>query len=655
MFRYTAFILIFLSSCKTLELKQNALQAPESYKSKLMKAEKISIKNPNLAIFNLNQLLSTHPENSLSDDALFLLGHLLEKTEDLKSALKAYSRILDSKYLSPLDGRALIQKTNILSKLGNNNEALKALNYTKHHQLIDQQSLQKIKLIKAPLLIQNEKYFDYLHNAKDIILTTKDQALAQRIFRQAQDILKIKLTSEKSKKILNEPFLDIFHPQAALNLITYYFEKKSPQLAISNLKAYFHLLDQPLYKDQRDELIIRSRLYTPPNKDVIGVIIPLSGKYQSVGEQILKGLQYSLNIWDPMNKTKFKLAILNSEGDPNQVPSAFDELIKNDKPIAIVGGLIGKTAQVLLQKSEKYKIPTLILSQKEGLAKSFQYGFQRSQSLEKYTDLISNIAIEKLNIKRVSVLHSKKSFSIRYAKTFSKNFIKKGGQIVQTIEYDLSEKRAIPNAIKSLVGLLTIKGREEEYHVALKSWQKSSRSRGNASPKIEELLKPQVDFDALFIANGAKNSGLIASTLAYFDVENLTLLGTHLWNDNDLLERGQRFVENSIFASSYFAPHILRSKCGQEFLSKFQEPINSYIFKGIEVGVILNTIHSYFEITSRKTLLSALNKTSIITHKCLPQGLIREGYNFSSPLFPLTVKDKGITLMTLMSDKEENK
>ncbi len=652
MLKYTVLILTFLSSCKTLELKQEALQASKNYQNTLIRIQKISANNPNLAVSNLNQLLSTHPKNNLSDDALFLLGFLLEKAGDLKGALKAYSKILDSKYSSPLDGRTLIRKVNLLLQFGNSKEALKTLNYVKHHKLIDQSSLKKIQLLKSPLLIQNERYFDYLYNAKDIILTTKDQTLAQSTFKQAQDVLKIKLTGEKTKKILNQPSLSIFHPQAALNLTTYYFENNSPELALSNLKAYSHLLNQPFYKNQRAELITRGRLYESTNKDVIGVIIPLSGKYRIVGEQILKGLQYSLNIWDSTNKTKFKLAVLDSQGDPNQVPSAFDELIKNDKPIAIIGGLIGKTTKILLQKSKEYKIPTLTLSQKEGLINSSKYGFQSLQSLEKYTDLISSIAIEKLNIKRMSILHSKKSFSTKYAKAFFKSFTKKGGQIIQTLEYDLSEKKALPNTVKNLVGLLTIKGREEEYNVALKNWQKSFHSRGNTSPKIEELLKPQIDFDALFISDGAKNGGLIASTLAYFDVENLTLLGTHLWNDPDLLERGQRFVENSIFASSYFKPHILISKCEQEFLSKFQEPINSYVFKGIEIGVILNSIHNYFKITSRKTLLSALNKTSIITHKCLPQGLIREGHNFASPLLPLTVKDKRIVLI---NDIKENK
>ncbi|MGH1469421.1 MAG: ABC transporter substrate-binding protein [Bdellovibrionales bacterium] len=653
MFKYTILFLIFLSGCKTMELKEEALQASDSYRNEVLRAQKISKDNPNLAISNLNNLLSTYPENNLSDDALLLMGDLLQKTGNSDGALKSYSRILDSKYSSPLDGKALLRKTKLLSKQGDNKAALKTLDYVKYHKLIDQSSLEEVEVLRAPLLIKNARYSDYLYSAKNIITKTKNKTLAQDTYKQAQDVLQIKMTGGETKKILEDPSLRIFHPQAALNLTAYYFENNSPELAISNLETYSHLLEAPEYKSRRDELMIRGHVYTSPNKDVIGVIIPLSGKYKFVGQQVLKGLQYSFNLWEASSKTKFKLAVLDSEGDPNQVSLAFDELMKNDKPIAIIGGLVGKTAEVLLQKSKEYKVPSLILSQKEGLTDASKYGFQSSQSLETYTDLIASIAIETMDIKKVAILHSKKSFSNRYAEAFEKSFTKKGGEIVKTVEYDISERRALPNAVKSLVGLLTPEGREEEYKAALKIWKRSSRSRGKtASPKLEEILKPQVDFDALFVADGAKNGGLIASTLAYFDVEDLKLLGTHLWNDTDLLERGQRFVENSVFASSYFEPQILSSKCGQDFQNKFQEPINAYIFRGIELGVILNSIYGYFDISSRGSLLTALKRTSIITHKCLPQGLVRDDHNFSSPLMPLTVKDKSIVLMSTV--EEEN-
>lgn len=643
------FILLFsllLSGCKTMSIKQEALQASGGYKAEVLHSKKISTSNPNLAIANLNKLLSSYPENNLSDDALFLMANLLEKKKDSDGAIKAYSRILDSRYASPLDGKAVLRKAHLQTLAHNDIEALKTLNYIQQNKLIDHSSLEKIERARSPLLIKNGYYSDYLHSAKNIIAKTENKSVAQDAYRQAQDVLKIKLTGDETKKVLENPSLSIFHPQAALNLSAFYFENDNPELAVLNLEKYSHLLQDPIYQSRRDELMIQGHAYTAPNIDVIGVIVPLSGKYQFVGQEILKGLQYSLNMWSKANKINFKLAVLDSESDPNQVSLAFDELMKKDKPVVVIGGLVSKTAEALLAKAKEYRVPSLILSQKEGLTNFSKFGFQTSQSLEAYTDLIADIAFDKMEVKKIAVLHSNKSFSNRYAEAFIKSFTKKGGEVIRNIEYDLSERRALPSAVKDLVGLLTTEGREDEYQVALRKWKRSKKGRGRTgSPKLEEILTPRVEFDALFIADGAKNGGLIASTLAYFDVEDVKLLGTHLWNDTSLIERGQRFVENAVFASSYFEPRILSSSCGQEFVNKFAEPINPYIFRGIEMGVILNSIYGYFEIKSRGALLTALKRTSIITHKCLPQGLVRDRHNFSSPLMPLTVKDKSIVLM----------
>ncbi len=651
MTRYILLFLVFLSSCKTISVKQEALQASVNYKEEVLNAQKIAKKNPDLAVKKLNQLLSAYPENNFSDDALFLMGNILEKSKRTNEAFRAYSRILDSKYASPLDGPALIRKAHLQQNNGDTAGALKTLDYIQYNELVDQKSLEKIERMRAPLLIKAGRYFDYLYSAKNIIALTDDKSVARESYRQAQDVLKIKFSGKETRKILEEPSLSIFHPHAALNLSAFYFENNQPEEAILNLEKYAQLLEDPVYKSRKDELLIRGYAYASANLDVIGVILPLSGKYQFVGQQILKGLQYSLNLWKKNNKVNFKLAILDSESDPYQVSLAFDELMKSDKPVAVIGGLVSKTAEVLLTKANEYHIPSLIMSQKEGLTEDSKFSFQTSQPLKTYTDLMADIAFDKMGFKKISVLHSKKSFSSRYAESFIESFTDKGGEILKTVEYDLSERRALPNAVKGLVGLLTAEGREEEYKAALRKWKRSRRGRGQTgSPKIEEILKPIVEFDALFVADGAKNGGLVASTLAYFDVEDVNLLGTHLWNDPNLLERGQRFVENAVFASSYFEPQILSSKCGQNFLEKFQEPINPYSFRGIEMGVILNSIYGYFKISSRGALLSALKKTSMITHNCLPQGLLRSGHNFSSPLLPLIVKDKSIVLMKSLTE-----
>lgn len=637
-----------MGGCQTTVIKQAAAPAPASYKTELLKSQSISKQNPSLAIAKLNQLLSSNSENNLTDDALYLMGDLLFKSGNLKAAEKSFTRILESKYASPLDGKALLYKAQIASKT-DSASVLRTLKYIDYNQLQDKTSLEQAELIRAPIFLQNELYTKYLKSAATILKLTNNQNLAVETKRQAYDVLKIKLSGYQSKDILADPELTVFHPQAALNLAEYYFNDDQPEEGMMVLENNISILQEPGLKSKRDELIMRGQLFLTSNPNVIGAILPLTGKYQSVGHQILKGLQYSFDVWGQGKGIKFKLAVLDSEGDPDQVALAFDELIKRDKPIAIIGGLVSKTAEVLLEKADKFKIPTLVLSQKEGLTSSSSYGFQTYQSIESYSAYVAAIAYKDAGFKKVAILESEQAFSKRYSQAFQKEFTKLGGEITTVVEYNLSERRALPNAVKTLVKLSPGGDRAEEYKNAVAKWRKSSRARGQGGvPDIEKVLDPLIDFDALFIADGAKNGGLIASTLAYFDVEGLPLIGTHLWNDNDLVERGQRFVERAIFADSYHKPELQASSCGQSFMQKFQEPISSYSFSGIKAATIINSSYKAFNIDSRRALHSALMRTSTLTDSCVPKGLIREGHNFTSSLTPLTVMNK--TIVPLNAD-----
>lgn len=647
--KFTPFIFLLIFGCQTVATKQSATQAPESYKNELLKAQVLSKQDPSLAIARLNQLLSSSSENNLTDDALYLMGDLLFKSGNIKAAERSFSRILESRYSSPLDGRALLYKAKISSQT-DNDSVLRTLKYIDFNQLQDKPSLEKIELIRAPIFLQNELYTKYLKSAANILQFTRNQETATAIKRQAYDVIKIKLSGYQSKEVLDSPELSTFHAQAALNLAEFYFNDDQPENGMIVLEQNNNeLLKDPELKSKRDELIMRGQLFLTSNPNVIGAILPLTGKYQSVGHQILKGLQYSFDVWGNAKGIKFKLAVLDSEGDPDQVALAFDELIKRDKPIAIVGGLVSKTAEVLLQKADKFKIPTLVLSQKEGLTSQSRYGFQTYQSIESYSAYVAAIAYKDAGFKKIAILESEQAFSKRYSQAFQKEFIKLGGEITDVVEYNLTERRALPNAVKKLVKLVSSGEREEEYSLALAKWRRSSRSRGQSGiPDIEKVLKPLIDFDALFIADGAKNGGLIASTLAYFDVEELPLIGTHLWNDDDLIERGQRFVERSIFADSYHKPDLQASTCGQNYMQRFQEPIGNYSFSGIKAGTILNSSYKAFNIDSRRALQSALMRTSTLTDACIPKGLMREGHNFTTSLTPLTVLNK--TIVPLNAD-----
>jgi tetratricopeptide (TPR) repeat protein len=644
------FKIIFLSflipGCTSVE-KQEALAAPVGFKDRLIQAQNLSNKNHNQAIVILDELLRNYDENSLSDDALFLMGSILEKQGNTEASIKAFKRILSSKYSSPLDGRTVLKLYQIYMTFGDERRALDALDFVERNALVDQDRLFEIEKLRTPLLLKQERYLSYLDSTSNQIKKSNDQNFKKQLFNKSLSIMKIKMVGPENKRILSRPQLSVFHPQAALNLAEYHFEGEKPQKALEVLETYSNLFTNSYYQNQKIDLIQRAKTFESANTRTIGVLLPLSGRYQEVGQKILQGLQFSLRLWAPQqnNINPIKIVVLDTEAKPEQLDLAFDEMIKKDRPVVFVGGLVGKTAETLVKKSEEYKVPSIVLSQKEGLVENSKYSFQNSQPLSEYTNYISKLAIDTLGLKTASVLHSEKSFSKTYAETFIKSFEKYGGKIVSSIPYNKSERGSIPLAVKTLAQLNTTENRKDEYQKAYNQWKSSSANRRTRDePTIEELLPPKVEAELLFISDGPKDGGLIASTLAYFDIEDLPLFGPHLWNSDDFIVRGQRFVEDAVFAHSYFEPEILNSKCNSYFKQMYEKPLDVYSYKGLEEGTILNFILNETNVGSRSDMVFSLSKTDVIADFCFPRGLVRMDHNYFSPVAPLTVKNREITI-----------
>ena len=642
-FLIVLFIALSLTSCTSVE-KKEAQVAPASFKQKLLSAKNVSKRSPDKAIFLLDDLLKNNAHNSLTDDALFLKANLYEKTDQNELAIKSYKKILNSKFTSTLDGQTVLRLYAIYKSMDQEGRALYSLDYIQRNELTDKSTLEKIEQLRSPLLLKRERYVYYLESIANQIRIAKSQSYRKQLYGSALSIMDIKVIGLTNKKILDDEDLKVFHPEAALNLSSYYFEGENPQKALDVLRENDELFQSTYYKNQKSELIQRARAFESANNRTIGVLLPLSGRYKDIGQKILQGLQFSLRIWSPEdNENQIKLAVLDTEAKPELLELAFDEMIKKDRPVVFVGGLVGKTAEALVKKSEEYKVPAIVLSQKENLVERSKYSFQNSQPMADYTDYIADLAIKDLNFKTASILHSEKEFSKSYAKAFAKSFEKLGGQIINVIPYDKNEKGSITQAIKTLAQLNSINDRKEEYDEAYKAWKESSKNRRNKDkPSISDLLPPKVDSELVFIADGPKNGGLIASTLAYFDIENLPLFGTHLWNNKDLITRGQRFIEEAIFANSYFEPEVLNSECNSNYSRANSKPIDVYSYKGLEAGAILNNIYNRTSISSRSDMVYALSKIQKVENICFPKGLVRVDHNYFAPVTPLTVKSKTI-------------
>ena len=74
----------------------------------------------------------------------------------------------------------------------------------------------------------------------------------------------------------------------------------------------------------------------------------------------------------------------------------------------------------------------------------------------------------------------------------------------------------------------------------------------NIIEEKQEKTEAIVDFDAVFIPDAPKKSGLIIPQLAFYDVIDIYLLGTNLWHSDSLIEMAREYVQDAIMPDGFF-------------------------------------------------------------------------------------------------------
>ncbi|MBK7889652.1 MAG: penicillin-binding protein activator [Bdellovibrionales bacterium] len=305
------------------------------------------------------------------------------------------------------------------------------------------------------------------------------------------------------------------------------------------------------------------------NPKTIGVVLPLSGKQQAMGQRALRGVQLGLGIYG-RNPSGFRLAVIDSEGNPDAARRGVERLVVEDNVISVIGGLLSKTAGAEAAKAQEFAVPSIMMSQKAGLTDTGEYVFRNALTSQMQASALADVAISKLGAKRFAILFPNDPYGTEFANFFWDAVKMRGGSVTGAQSYDPKETD-FRGHVQRLVGTYYVEDRAEEYRIRYRQYleknPKRSARQGQASP--EDILPPIVDFDALFIPDSVKAAGQIAPMLAYNDVDNVRLLGTNLWNNPALVTRGQKFVENSVFVDGLFIGD--RSFQNADFVKQYKE------------------------------------------------------------------------------------
>lgn len=259
---------------------------------------------------------------------------------------------------------------------------------------------------------------------------------------------------------------------------------------------------------------------TAVRPDVIGVAVPLSGPQKRWGDAILQGIGLALG-----EGAGIRLAIRDTRGEPDGAAAAIEALALEEGAIAIVGGVTNAEAERAAATAEELGVPLISLSKQDGVTAAGPYVFQHMLTAGAQARALADLFMGKRGLKRFAIMYPQVAYGAELANAFWDEVEARGGEVRAAESYPMDRTTFTP-LVKEMVGKRWLDERTDFVEGVKEIAQKEADPfrRRKQLEKLRDGLAPVVDFDAVLIADFARNVKLITPALAVEDVLTTTCL-----------------------------------------------------------------------------------------------------------------------------------
>lgn len=309
----------------------------------------------------------------------------------------------------------------------------------------------------------------------------------------------------------------------------------------------------------------------------IGVLLPLTGDQQVYGNQVLNGIKTAVEVVKQANPSQsIQLVVQDIGVGGDATKQALQRLLVEHQIIAAIGPMSSKDTESIAEMAQTNNLPVISLTPAENVTSLGNTIFRNSITKNEQAVMLAQILTDVLGIKRTAILYPNNSYGKEFMELFWAEYAKKGGEIRGAEEYDRSTSD-FESAIKKLVGLSHKELRKNEICSKIQTdrWIEMKKMGGQLPScfPIDEL-PPILDFEAIFIPESFDKARQILPTLLYYEVKGMQVIGTNLWNTDELLTGsigGE--IEGAMFLDGFF-----KSRTTPEvttFMQKFYELYNA--------------------------------------------------------------------------------
>ncbi|MBF0200866.1 MAG: penicillin-binding protein activator [Desulfamplus sp.] len=275
----------------------------------------------------------------------------------------------------------------------------------------------------------------------------------------------------------------------------------------------------PGHRDAQDARSILSLIRDKSfQRNKIGCILPLSGKYAVFGQKALRGIEMALGDLTRRYGDGISIVIKDSQSRDDRAVECVDELAV-ENVAAIAGPMI--TASAASSRAQEKGIPMICMTQKSEVINAGDYIFCNFLTPEIQVNGLLNHAFYLLGIRRFGVIHPENRYGITHMEHFVRIAEEMGGEVAAIESYD-QDKMDFGDIVKKMVRILG----------------KPSPSGGQKS--------------AVFIPESPSKLALILPQFAYHDRGDIHLLGTNLWHTPLLIKESGDYIKNAVITEGFF-------------------------------------------------------------------------------------------------------
>ncbi|MCP3168798.1 ABC transporter substrate-binding protein [Myxococcus qinghaiensis] len=382
-----------------------------------------------------------------------------------------------------------------------------------------------------------------------------------------------------------------------------------PVLTFKLARVYYHLREwtrleetlnrflaeapQSPFAPQARELLARATRRVEAKPKTVGVLLPMTGRYQPIGEAVLRGIQLGLEGSD------IELVVKDTQGDVNKTGQAMEQLAFDDGAIAVLGPLLGDDSKRAALAAEELQLPLLTMTRQEGVTDLGPYVFRNMLTNAAQADAIADYAINVKGYKKFALLYPNIPYGVELADAFWDQVLERGG-VVRGAERYSHDQTTFTTEAKKLVGRYYLEDRGD-YVEGVRDLQGENLDafrRRKALEKVKSGVEPIIDFEAIFMPDDWRRVSLVAPALAVEDIvtnaceprdlerirkttgkkelKTVTLFGANQWSSPkgrsglpELIERGGKFVTCSVYVDGFFVDS--QRPATRTFVRKYRE------------------------------------------------------------------------------------